>query len=147
MLYDYHTLNKLAELIAQESNWLKEQLETENDALELELPKSKSPQKEAERSVNKVELIATSSIEQLLSVVENTIQETTVQTPSEKKLISEDIAIIGMSGRFPQARDVETFWKNLKIGKNCISEVPTRKWNTKDYYSCLLYTSPSPRDS
>ena len=27
-----------------------------------------------------------------------------------------DIAIIGMSGRFPGARNIETFWQNLKDG-------------------------------
>lgn len=32
-----------------------------------------------------------------------------------------DIAIIGVSGRFPQAQDVETFWSNLRDGKEAIT--------------------------
>lgn len=32
-----------------------------------------------------------------------------------------DIAIIGMTGRFPGARDLEEFWENLRSGRNCIS--------------------------
>lgn len=34
----------------------------------------------------------------------------------------EGIAIIGMSGRFPQANSVEQFWRNLKDGKESISQ-------------------------
>ncbi|HEX8149638.1 MAG TPA: polyketide synthase, partial [Pyrinomonadaceae bacterium] len=33
----------------------------------------------------------------------------------------ESIAIIGMSGRFPQARDVEEFWRNLAEGRESVS--------------------------
>ncbi|HEY0739781.1 MAG TPA: amino acid adenylation domain-containing protein [Herpetosiphonaceae bacterium] len=36
-------------------------------------------------------------------------------------LADTDIAIIGMSGRFPGAPDVETFWHNLRDGKESIS--------------------------
>ena len=32
-----------------------------------------------------------------------------------------DIAIVGMAGRFPKARNVEEFWKNLREGNECIS--------------------------
>ncbi|MCW8444838.1 SDR family NAD(P)-dependent oxidoreductase [Fluoribacter gormanii] len=45
---------------------------------------------------------------------------------------SNDIAIIGMSGVFPQAPDVDTFWDNLSQGKDCISEVPLSRWNWRD---------------
>lgn len=34
-----------------------------------------------------------------------------------------------MSGVFPQAPDVDTFWDNLCQGKDCISEVPLSRWN------------------
>ncbi|HEX2924724.1 MAG TPA: amino acid adenylation domain-containing protein [Ruminiclostridium sp.] len=33
------------------------------------------------------------------------------------------IAIIGMSGRFPKSKDIDEFWKNLIEGKECISEL------------------------
>ncbi|PWY57586.1 beta-ketoacyl synthase [Legionella qingyii] len=45
---------------------------------------------------------------------------------------SNDIAIIGMSGVFPQASDVDAFWNNLSQGKDCISEVPLSRWNWRD---------------
>ena len=33
----------------------------------------------------------------------------------------QDIAIIGVAGRYPQARNVSEFWDNLSSGRNCIS--------------------------
>ncbi len=45
-----------------------------------------------------------------------------------------DIAIIGLSGRFPQAKDIDEFWANLCAGKDCISEVPKDRWNHDLYF-------------
>ncbi|SKA48472.1 Acyl transferase domain-containing protein [Chitinophaga eiseniae] len=38
----------------------------------------------------------------------------------EKSSRKKDIAIIGMSGRFPQSRDLLSFWKNLADGKELV---------------------------
>ncbi|NOU17173.1 MAG: amino acid adenylation domain-containing protein [Bacteroidales bacterium] len=38
-----------------------------------------------------------------------------------KKLTGLEIAVIGMSGRFPDADDVNTFWENLRDGRESIS--------------------------
>ena len=45
-----------------------------------------------------------------------------------------EIAIIGMAGRFPMAADVDAFWENIASGRNCISEVPETRWDTRAYY-------------
>ncbi|MBO0856879.1 MAG: SDR family NAD(P)-dependent oxidoreductase, partial [Chloracidobacterium sp.] len=39
------------------------------------------------------------------------------------------IAIIGIAGRYPQARDLDEFWDNLKKGKDCVTEIPAERWN------------------
>ncbi len=44
------------------------------------------------------------------------------------------IAIVGMSGRYPGAKDVERYWKNLVGGKNSIQEVPLSRWDVNQYY-------------
>lgn len=49
------------------------------------------------------------------------------------KIRIRDIAIIGLSGRFPQADDVDVFWENLKSGKNCITQVPADRWDWRDF--------------
>jgi acyl transferase domain-containing protein/acyl carrier protein len=46
----------------------------------------------------------------------------------------QDIAIIGLSGRYPNAADPAAFWQNIKDGRNCISEVPRDRWDWKKYY-------------
>jgi len=55
--------------------------------------------------------------------------EQTVSTPFKH----EPIAIIGMAGRFPQARNVEEFWENLKSGKDCITEIPPSRWDWRSF--------------
>ncbi|ASJ54821.1 polyketide synthase [Brevibacillus formosus] len=45
-----------------------------------------------------------------------------------------DVAIIGLSGRYPQAKNVDEFWNRLKEGKNCISEIPKDRWDWKNYF-------------
>ncbi|PEW10109.1 SDR family NAD(P)-dependent oxidoreductase, partial [Bacillus cereus] len=48
---------------------------------------------------------------------------------------NEPIAVIGVSGRFPMAKNLDEFWQNLKKGKNCISEIPEKRWPLNDFYS------------
>lgn len=51
-----------------------------------------------------------------------------------KKNGQQDIAIIGVSGRFPGAPTIDVFWENLKAGRSSITEVPPERWNWVDYY-------------
>ncbi|SDD51938.1 polyketide synthase PksN [Paenibacillus sp. CF095] len=45
-----------------------------------------------------------------------------------------DIAIIGLSGRYPQANNIYEFWENLKVGKDCVIEIPEERWDYKRLY-------------
>lgn len=47
----------------------------------------------------------------------------------------EDIAIIGVSGRYPGARNLDEFWANLRDGKNAITEIPQERWDYASYFS------------
>ena len=47
----------------------------------------------------------------------------------------DEIAIIGVSGRYPQADNLSDFWKNLCEGRDCVTEVPGERWSLKEYYS------------
>ncbi|MGP3987807.1 SDR family NAD(P)-dependent oxidoreductase [Streptomyces sp. 3N207] len=44
-----------------------------------------------------------------------------------------DIAIVGLSGRYPQAADLDEFWQNLRNGRDCIREVPAERWDHRTY--------------
>ncbi len=46
----------------------------------------------------------------------------------------EDIAIIGMSGRYPQADDLRAYWENLKSGRDCITEIPASRWDYREFF-------------
>src|SRR5262249_4886545 len=46
-----------------------------------------------------------------------------------------DIAIIGVSGRYPKAGDLATFWQRLQGAESCIGEVPAERWNSDQYYT------------
>jgi pimeloyl-ACP methyl ester carboxylesterase/acyl carrier protein len=48
---------------------------------------------------------------------------------------SGDIAIIGVSGRYPGARDLDAYWKVLQQGIDCITEVPAERWSWSDYFT------------
>ncbi|KAI5808347.1 hypothetical protein BZA77DRAFT_24773 [Pyronema omphalodes] len=41
----------------------------------------------------------------------------------------EDMAIIGMAGRYPGAERLDQFWENLLEGKNGITEIPKERWD------------------
>ncbi len=45
-----------------------------------------------------------------------------------------DIAIIGLSGRYPQAHNIQEFWHNLRSAKNCITEIPPERWDHRLYF-------------
>ncbi|MCG7407083.1 SDR family NAD(P)-dependent oxidoreductase [Paenibacillus sp. ACRRX] len=46
----------------------------------------------------------------------------------------EPIAIIGLSGHYPQADSLESFWANLVQGKDCIEEIPQDRWTLEGFY-------------
>lgn len=62
------------------------------------------------------------------------------QNVSQLEIASDDIAIIGFSGRFPKSDSIQEFWENLKKAKDCISTIPDfRKIPTnKKYYGGFL---------
>nr|AIT55261.1 GulD [Pyxidicoccus fallax] len=46
----------------------------------------------------------------------------------------EPIAIVGMAGRFPGARDLAEFWSVLAEGRDAVSEIPPDRWNADALY-------------
>nr|WP_054739565.1 SDR family NAD(P)-dependent oxidoreductase [Cellulosilyticum ruminicola] len=89
--------------------------------------------------------------EEVVKVVENTIKpkETAAQNTSNIKVRKRtqaanrtinrndeayDIAIIGISGKYPGANNIEELWKELLDGKDCITEIPKERWDYTNYY-------------
>ncbi len=59
------------------------------------------------------------------------IDDEPVLSPSSH---SESIAIVGISGRYPDAWDLDEYWRNLSQGVDCIREIPADRWRWQDYY-------------
>lgn len=76
---------------------------------------------------------AFSSSEQIKSVKTESIL---TGEPSRKDY-SEPIAIIGLSGRYPGAKNVEELWENLKAGRDSITEIPLERWDNTELYDEL----------
>lgn len=45
------------------------------------------------------------------------------------------LAIIGIGCIFPQAKDQQTFWCNIRDGVDSITEVPATHWKAEDYFN------------
>jgi acyl transferase domain-containing protein/acyl carrier protein len=44
----------------------------------------------------------------------------------------QDIAVIGISGQFPETENVAEFWKHLSAGQDLIREIPVERWSVKN---------------
>lgn len=53
---------------------------------------------------------------------------------SQPQVISRDIAIIGVSGMYPMAKNLQEFWENLVAGKDCITEIPIERFDYRKFY-------------
>jgi acyl transferase domain-containing protein/acyl carrier protein len=74
--------------------------------------------------------------EELKSLPENNraIENMGFKSSNAGLLPAEAIAIIGVSGRYPFARDVDEYWENLIAKRDCITEIPSERWDCHDYY-------------
>ncbi len=44
------------------------------------------------------------------------------------------IAIVGMSGRFPEAHNLQKFWELLKEGRQTVTEIPKDRWDLSTFF-------------
>lgn len=54
---------------------------------------------------------------------------------STTNVIQDDIAVIGMSGMYPESPTVDDFWDNISNNINCVNEVPDFYLDKENYYS------------
>ncbi len=56
------------------------------------------------------------------------------KSSAKQQKANDHIAIVGMSGLFPGGQDLDDFWENLVLGKDCITEIPKERWDWREYY-------------
>lgn len=71
----------------------------------------------------------------LLPIEGNVLQKENVSLVDRKSANESAIAIIGISGQFPKAKNLAEFWDNLASGKDCITEIPASRWSVEHYYN------------
>ncbi len=74
--------------------------------------------------------------EDKLRWIENKVRG--IQTHSEK---FEPIAIVGLSGMFPQCADVEAFWRVLDADEAVLEEIPTNRLKIRTKVAARLAAS------
>ncbi|MBU8536763.1 SDR family NAD(P)-dependent oxidoreductase [Falsiroseomonas tokyonensis] len=57
------------------------------------------------------------------------VVQPTLQSAPEPATRPQDIAIIGMAGRFPDSDTLEEFWQNLRAGREVIRDIPPERWD------------------
>ncbi len=55
-------------------------------------------------------------------------------TPNTTEGKNQPIAIVGMSCRFPKAKNLKEFWQRMMDGEDCIKPIPADRWNGEALY-------------
>ncbi|HYK05693.1 MAG TPA: SDR family NAD(P)-dependent oxidoreductase [Thermoanaerobaculia bacterium] len=50
---------------------------------------------------------------------------------------TQDVAIVGMAGRYPKAKNLRELWDNLAQGRDCIEEMPADRYERRLQYESL----------
>ncbi len=48
---------------------------------------------------------------------------------------AEPIAVIGISGLYPGAADLDGFWANLAAGRDAVGEIPAERWSLEEFFN------------
>ena len=122
LFFEYHTIEQLCEYFVESFSELLNKRFTQLDKSKLEESKVKQP--------------SFSNLKTNFSLNKEGVAKHPLRLEGQQVTSSvQDIAIIGLSGRYPEANNIEAYWQNLKTGKDCVKEVPSERWNWQDYYS------------
>ncbi len=78
-----------------------------------------------------------------ISAPENEAQPTIRGIRANSISDRDPIAIIGMSGRYPGAEDLDAYWDNLAAGRDLIGEVPPDRWPLAGFFEPDIETAVS----
>lgn len=70
---------------------------------------------------------------------QNSKKSVVKETIRVNQSINDDIAIVGVSGKYPDAKNLNQFWDNLLQARNSVREIPIDRWNVNQYYNANEY--------
>ncbi|MDP4146688.1 MAG: beta-ketoacyl synthase N-terminal-like domain-containing protein, partial [Bacillota bacterium] len=65
---------------------------------------------------------------------QNEAKQMLLEMKESSDKFEDEIAIIGMSGKFPNANNLEEYWDNIKNGVRCIGELPEERVRDAEQY-------------
>lgn len=76
------------------------------------------------------------TISELVTYIKSNIKDVSLEEREIKQveINQEDIAVVGLSGRFPGASNVQEFWNNLCNSYCGIKDISREGWNEAEYY-------------
>jgi 3-oxoacyl-(acyl-carrier-protein) synthase/pimeloyl-ACP methyl ester carboxylesterase/acyl carrier protein len=148
LFFEYETIDELSSYLLKNSTSysMNENQPSDSEALDTRQLKSEM-ENQGDFSLNQP--IQISSIEKkeapLEKFLKRKIEKDSVSDDSEipqpnigkekfSKYSNQDVAIIGMSGIFPDASTIDEFWENLVNGKDSVKEIPKERFDIDDYY-------------
>lgn len=91
-----------------------------------------------EGNISVTDLFTYPTISELAQYIESShvqLKQHVLDIEQEKKTYTDkDIAVIGMSGYFPGAENVNEFWENIKNGVDCITDFPRSRKKDVDVF-------------
>ena len=127
LFFEYQTIDELGEYIAAN---FQEKLQT---LFSIGKATVKASKKQVSKPVQKVETPTITRRQRRkfkkLGANQNAYSK------SLQSVNNEPIAIVGLSGRYPESINIEAYWNNLKNGKDCVTEVPKQRWDWRNFYN------------
>ncbi|MBE9231234.1 SDR family NAD(P)-dependent oxidoreductase [Cuspidothrix issatschenkoi LEGE 03284] len=74
------------------------------------------------------------SVLKMINLKRKMTDTTKMKNEINAKLRTTNVAIIGMASIFPQAKNLQEYWENIIQKVDCITDVPTSRWQIDDYY-------------
>lgn len=118
LLYEYVSINELAKyLLGNHGDAFKNEmseLDRKEPYQDLRIPGANRP------ACTEWPINMFSRKERIKKTADDNIES---QTDANKRIYrkNNDIAVIGLAGRYPESPDIDIFWRNLEAGKNCIT--------------------------
>ncbi len=126
-IYSFPTINKLSHFVKEEAQKIGSLI----SKTESPLPISSVKKEQSEPSANQ-QIIVDLSCKKLVSWRNGSKLRLSNIQPTKNDFSL--IAVIGMAGQFPQSKNIEEFWDNIANGKDCIVEVPKKRWDLNTFY-------------
>lgn len=126
LLFEYQTLRELGEYFAEHHAGVLGKL--------IVPPASKKPAASVAVGIGQSPELRTAKLQAPRKVMPSPASPSKTESGQRTREM-QDIAIIGLSGKFPMSPDMRAFWDNLLHARDCISEIPGDRWSIDEFYT------------